>query len=88
MARRRQRIDQSYLLKLLARLASFDIRKSDESDLYIRESTVALANAHRPSVYYAAYLELPRRFHLSRAAMMDGGLVQVAMKEIIKARGV
>lgn len=77
MAERRGRIDAEYRARSLARLATLAITSDEESDRRCWDATVALAEAHRLTVYDAAYLELAQRRGLPLATL-DAALARTA----------
>lgn len=86
MAQRRNRIDDAYREEFFAKLSRFDIRRDEDSATNAWNSTLALAQTHRLTIYDAAYLELAMRKNLPLATM-DAALAKAAKSEKIKVLG-
>lgn len=71
MAQRRQRIDGSRRVALLAALSDFSITEDREPEGDPWRATSQLAELHRLTVYDAAYLELAQRRRLPLATLDD-----------------
>jgi len=78
MALRRGRIDAPFRAAVLGDLAMLPIRVDPDTRTRAFTATVDLADAHRLSLYDAAYLELSIRLRLPLATL-DGALAAAAV---------
>lgn len=69
MAERRKRLDRDRRTALIESFEAFDIVQDDASGTQVWSATLALADAHRLTVYDAAYLELALRRSLPLATL-------------------
>jgi predicted nucleic acid-binding protein len=79
---RRKRIDASYRNASLAELAYFDIESDPDTNAYMWDVTIQLADLYGLTIYDAAYLELAQRRRMPLATL-DAALTTAA-----KAAGV